>query len=272
MQTPPPPKTVLFTSSGDEVSANVALTLANRGCRLVLVGEEDRMKALRGRIAGSLSGGVDRVPLVEVVGLDMEEESEGVFEEAVTKACGFFQGLDALVHCYTYEGKLQEPLQMSEEEFKKTVRINFMSPWYLLKAVSKRLQQNESGGSVVLLNSFIGSERVLYPGSAVYGSCLAGVQQLARTSALELGKYKIRVNAIARGLHLDDGFPRAVGQDRAQKLVRDATPLHRWLDVERDLASTVIYLISDGARYMTGTTIYVDGGQSLVRPRMRSYM
>lgn len=80
------------------------------------------------------------------------------------------------------------------------------------------------------------------------------------------------MNAIARGLHLDDGYPVSVGKERAEKQVKDAAPLERWLDVKDDLASTVIYLISDGSRYMTGTTIFVDGAQSLVRPRMRSYM
>lgn len=93
-----------------------------------------------------------------------------------------------------------------------------------------------------------------------------------QTSALEIGKHQIRVNAIARGLHLEDEFPVSVGKERAEKLVNEANPLRRWLDVKNDLASTVIYLISDGSRYMTGTTIFVDGGQSLVRPRMKSYM
>ena len=89
---------------------------------------------------------------------------------------------------------------------------------------------------------------------------------------METGKHRIRVNAIARGLHLEDEFPRSVGKGRAEKLVKQAVPLQRWLDVENDMASTVIYLISDGSRYMTGTTIFVDGAQSIVRPRMRSYM
>jgi len=57
-----------------------------------------------------------------------------------------------------------------------------------------------------------------------------------------------------------------------KKLVKVAVPMQRWLDVKKDIASTVIYLISDGSRYMTGTTIFLDGGQSLARPRMRSYM
>jgi NAD(P)-dependent dehydrogenase (short-subunit alcohol dehydrogenase family) len=100
-------------------------------------------------------------------------------------------------------------------------------------------------------------------------SCMVFCNQ---TSALEIGKHQIRVNAIARGLHIDDEFPASVGKDRAQNLVKDAAPLNRWLDPKTDLASTVIYLVSDDSRYMTGTTIYVDGAQSVVRPRMRAYM
>jgi hypothetical protein len=91
-------------------------------------------------------------------------------------------------------------------------------------------------------------------------------------SAMEIGKYKIRVNAIARGLHLEDAYPVSEGRERAEKLVKVAVPMQRWLDVKKDIASTVIYLKSDGSRYMTGTTIFLDGGQSLARPRMRSYM
>lgn len=89
---------------------------------------------------------------------------------------------------------------------------------------------------------------------------------------MEIGKYQIRVNAIARGLHIEDEFIKTVGKDKAERLVQQAAPLKRWLDVKKDLASTVIYLISDGSRYMTGTTIFVDGAQSLTRPRMRSFM
>ncbi|KAL0450812.1 UNVERIFIED_CONTAM: 3-oxoacyl-[acyl-carrier-protein] reductase FabG [Sesamum latifolium] len=263
-----PGKKVLLTSSGDQVSFHIARHLAQRGCRLVLMGNEEQLRSAADKIKGSLNGAV----AIEVVGLDMEEEREVVFDEAVEKARRILGSLDAFVNCYSYEGKMQDPLSLVEAEFKKIVKINFMAAWYLLKAVGKTLRDQKSGGSIVFLTSIIGAERGLYQGAAAYGSCLAGIQQLVRTAALEMGKYQIRVNAIARGLHLDDEFPVSVGKERAQKLVNEVTPLHRWLDVQNDLASTVIYLISDGARYMTGTTIFVDGAQSLVRPRMRSYM
>ncbi|KAJ6754488.1 BETA-KETOACYL-ACP REDUCTASE-LIKE PROTEIN-RELATED [Salix purpurea] len=69
------------------------------------------------------------------------------------------------------------------------------------------MQDFNSGGSIIFLTSIIGAERGLYPGSAAYGSCSAGIQQLVRHSALEIGTHKIRVNGIARGLRLEDAYP-----------------------------------------------------------------
>ncbi|CAH1437805.1 unnamed protein product [Lactuca virosa] len=230
-------KKVLLTINGDAVSRNIAYHLAKRGCRLVLVGDEKVLKGVADWITNDL-----KEVAIEIVGLDMESERESVFDEAVEKTWSILGKVDALVNCYTYEGKMQDPLQLSEAEFKKTVRINFMAPWYLMKAVAKRMRDNKSGGSIVFMTSIIGGERGIYPGAAAYGACLGGIHQLVRTSAMEVGKHQIRVNAIARGLHLDDEFPVSVGKDRAEKLVKDANPLNRWLDPKNDLASTVIYL------------------------------
>ncbi|XP_071734932.1 uncharacterized protein [Rutidosis leptorrhynchoides] len=260
-------KKVLLTVNGDEVSRSIAYHLAKRGCRLVLVGDEKVLKDVADWIKDEL-----KEVVIEIVGLDMEDENEAVFDEVVEKTWSILGKIDAFVNCYTYEGKMQDPLHMSEVDFKKTVRINFMAAWYLMKAVAKRMRDNKTGGSIVFMTSIIGAERGIYPGAAAYGACLGGIHQLVRTSALEIGKHQIRVNAIARGLHIDDEFPVSVGKERAQNLVKDAAPLNRWLDPKNDLASTVIYLVSDDSRYMTGTTIYVDGAQSVVRPRMRAYM
>lgn len=94
----------------------------------------------------------------------------------------------------------------------------------------------------------------------------------SQLSAMELGKHNIRVNSVARGLHLHDVYPTAIGKEKAEEATAYVMPLLRWLDPKDDLASTVMYLVSDDSRYMTGTTIFVDGAQSLVRPRLRSFM
>ncbi|KAB5516238.1 hypothetical protein DKX38_026886 [Salix brachista] len=261
---------VLLTSNGDWISQNIAFHLVKQGCRLVLMGNEEGLRSIGEKITGAIKGAFP----VEVVGMDMEEEREASFDEADRTFCprggGLVVGLG--YSASADPGKIQEPLLVTESEFKKTVKINFMSPWFLLKAVGKKMRDYNSGGSIVFLTSIIGSERGLYQGAAAYGSCSAGIQQLVRLSALEMGRYKIRVNAIARGLHLEDAYPVSEGKERAEKLVKEVVPMQRWLDVKKDIASTIIYLICDGSRYMTGTTIFLDGGQSLMRPRMRSYI
>ncbi|CAA7400572.1 unnamed protein product [Spirodela intermedia] len=261
-------KRVLVTSNGDLISKGIAFHLVKCGCRVVLMGDPVSLR----NIAEEINNSLKVHDSVEVVGLDMCEDKEAIFDQSVDKAWKLLGSLDSFVNCYDYEGKIQDPLSVTEDEFKKMVKVNFMAAWYLLKAVSKRMRDSKSGGSIVFVSSILGAERGLYPGAAVYASCMGAVQQLVRASAMELGKHQIRVNGIARGLHVDDEYPVAVGRERTEKLTKEVMPLLRWLDPLNDLASTVIYLVSDGSRFMTGTTIFVDGAQSIVRPRMRSYM
>lgn len=258
-------KRVLLTASGDEISKGIAYHLAKCGCRLVLVGDEECLRSMSKEISGSLNG----ADPIEVVGLDMEAEEEAVFDKAVDDAWKRLGALDAFANTYLFEGTVQELFLTSQEEFKKMVKINVMAPWFLLKAISKRMRDSKSGGSIVFLTTIMGGERGLYPRSAVYGSCMSAIEQLVRTSAIEVGKYNIRVNGIFRGLHLGDKYPQSVGREMAEKLTKEVMPLQRWLDPKKDLASTVVYLVSDESCYMTGTSIYVDGAQSIVRPRMQ---
>lgn len=73
--------------------------------RLVLMGKESCLRSIQQKIKGSLEGVVP----VEVVDVDMEDEREGAFDEAVDKACHILGNLDAFVHCYTYEGTQSVP-------------------------------------------------------------------------------------------------------------------------------------------------------------------
>ncbi|CAA2999648.1 Hypothetical predicted protein [Olea europaea subsp. europaea] len=96
-----PGKKVLLTSSGDKISLNIARHLTQRGCRLVLMGNEGPLRSETEKIKRSLDGFVT----VEVVGLDMEGDREAVFDDAVGKAWRILGNLDAFVNCYSYEGK-----------------------------------------------------------------------------------------------------------------------------------------------------------------------
>ncbi|KAG2544493.1 hypothetical protein PVAP13_9KG014800 [Panicum virgatum] len=236
-------KRVLLTAAGDAISRGIASNLTKHGCRLVLVGDEGALAATAEEVRRCVGGGV------AVVGLDFEACDEAAVDAVVGRAWRCFAGLDAFVNCYTYEGKVQGCLSISEDEYKKTMKVNVITPWFLMKAIAKRFEDTKFGGSVVFLTQIIGAERGLYPGAAAYGTSLGAIHQLVR-----------------------DKFPVSVGKEKVEKATAEVMPLGRWLDPEKDLASTVLYLVGDESRYMTGTTIYVDGAQSIMRPRMRSYM
>ncbi|KAL2897347.1 hypothetical protein RDABS01_039130 [Bienertia sinuspersici] len=70
---------------------------------------------------------------------------------------------------------------MAEDDFKKTVKVNFMAVWFLVKAVGRKMCDRGIGGSIVLLTSINGCERGLYNRAAAFGSCMTGVNQLIRS-------------------------------------------------------------------------------------------
>nr|CAB3456642.1 unnamed protein product [Digitaria exilis] len=91
-------KRVLLTAAGDAISRRIASTLAKHGCRLVLVGNEGALAATADE--ARRCGGVG----VEVVGLDFEACDEAAISAAVDRSWRCFDGMDAFVNCYSYEG------------------------------------------------------------------------------------------------------------------------------------------------------------------------
>ncbi|KZT76552.1 short-chain dehydrogenase reductase 3a [Dorcoceras hygrometricum] len=101
-----PRKNVILTSNGDEISLNIARHLLQRGCRLVLMGNDGELRPAAENMEASLNS---RCHAVEVVGLDMKQEKAAVFYEAVAEAKRILGTLDAFVNCYSYEGKFCIP-------------------------------------------------------------------------------------------------------------------------------------------------------------------
>lgn len=79
---------------------------------------------------------------------------------------------------------MQDCLSVTEDEYNKTMKVNVITPWLLIKAIAKRFRDAQSGGSVVCLTQIIGAERGLYPGAVAYGTSLGAVHQLVRVSLL----------------------------------------------------------------------------------------
>jgi NAD(P)-dependent dehydrogenase (short-subunit alcohol dehydrogenase family) len=125
----------------------------------------------------------------------------------------------------------------------------------LTKVAAAQMIQRRNGGAIVNISSIEGLQPAF--GHSHYTTSKAAVLMYTRSSALELGRYGIRVNAVAPGLidkeGLAEAWPEGVARWQA------ACPLGR-LGTPEDIGDAVLFLISDAARWVTGATLVVDGG------------
>jgi NAD(P)-dependent dehydrogenase (short-subunit alcohol dehydrogenase family) len=141
------------------------------------------------------------------------------------------------------------------------IRENFTYVLDTTQHAVRRMQAQSTGGSIIYITSIEGHRAV--PNRAVYGAMKSGVTNLAKTLALELGQYNIRVNTVAPDIFptpatggLDPGFE-ASEKGQLKRVI--SIPLGRYGTGE-DLSGCLLFLASDLSSYVTGTTLHVDGG------------
>lgn len=143
---------------------------------------------------------------------------------------------------------------LSPEDWRKIMAINVDGAFYALRAAFRPLAVG-GAGRVVLIGSASSLRAV--PGQAAYSASKAALDALCRVAAIELGRFGITCNVVAPGA-LESGMVRDTAPDAIQKIV-SRTPRRRLGTVE-EVASTVIYLLSDGAAHINAQTIVLDGG------------
>ncbi len=145
---------------------------------------------------------------------------------------------------------------MSEEDFDDVIEINLKGTWMMCKEAAL-LMKIQNKGRIVNITSraWLGNK-----GQSNYSASKAGVVGLTRVLALELGKYNVCVNAIAPGL-IDTPLTKGLREDVLEQLV-NAQPT-KSIGKPEDIANAVAFLGSYDTNFITGQTIYVDGGKSI---------
>lgn len=145
--------------------------------------------------------------------------------------------------------------EMTDEEFDSVIAIDLAGPFKCTRAVAKVMKEQRYG-AIVNTSSMVG----LYgsPCQASYASAKAGVIGLTKSCAKELGRFGIRVNAVAPGVVLTDMVAASV-DERMMAGLQQLTPLGRAANPE-ELAPAYVYLASDDASFTTGAILSVDGG------------
>jgi 3-oxoacyl-[acyl-carrier protein] reductase len=150
-------------------------------------------------------------------------------------------------------------LETTEDEWDTLMDVNLKGPFLCSKAaVPVMIRQGRGGRIINTVSTAAANARV---GASAYCASKAGLVQLTKAMALELGPHGITVNAVGPGLAITDSPVRDVPSEEYQRAFIRQVPLGRGT-TPRDIASTMAFLASPDAEYITGQVIYVDGGYS----------
>ena len=236
----------LVTGGAQGIGYACGEALAEDGARIILADvNEDGVREAAEKL------GSDVIPVVCDMGdaqqinamFDMIEESHGGITTLVNNAGVAMPG---------------EFLETTLDDFRKVIDINLTGTFLSIQRAAKSMIAHNIKGSVVNMSSI--NAQVAIPQIPAYCASKGGVMQLTKATALALAPHNIRVNAVGPG-SIDTAMLAGVNANPdAMKMVMSRTPLQR-LGSAREIGDVVAFLASEKASYITGETIYVDGGR-----------
>ena len=162
-----------------------------------------------------------------------------------------------VVNCAGYGGEIASPQDSDIDQFDKVIAINTRGALLVTKYAVRTLIRRGQGGSIVNVSSQAGL--VALPGHVAYGASKAALDSITRVSALELGRYAIRVNSVNPTVVMTDMSAFYWGRPDIGGPFLEQMPLGRWA-TEDEIAGPIVFLLSDVAAMITGVCLPIDGG------------
>ncbi len=246
-------RTAVVTGAARGIGAGEAIRLAQDGANVAVL--DLSAEACQETVEAVERTGSEALAIA--CDVSSSQQVTAAFEEVANR----FGRLDILIN---NAGVLRDNLsfKMSEEDWDTVLDIHLKGSFLCSKAAQKYMVQQEYG-KIVMTSSIVALGN---KGQVNYSSAKAGLQAMARTMALELGRFNINVNAVAPGwieTEMTKEAAERVGMtmEDMKKQFASNIPLKRFGKVE-DIANVVAFLVSDDASYISGETIYVAGGPS----------
>jgi len=191
-----------------------------------------------------------------VIGADVSDEAE--VQAMVDRAVEEFGGVDGLVTCAVYSDR--EPMLTADMAgFRRTIDVTMWGTFNALRAVAARLVEQGTGGAIVIVSS--PHAVVAVPSAMAYNMAKAAVDHMARTAAIELAQFGIRVNVVHPGWTDTPGERKFFTEQSLEAGARNI-PLGRLARPE-EIGRLIRFMLSDDCAYMTGSTVVMDGGFGL---------
>ncbi len=241
-------KVILITGASSGIGRQCAITCSHLGASVIIMGRDKE------RLQETLSA-MDTSKNHKVISVDLSEPEKvkNYVEEAKDK----LGRINGLINCAGISTTL--PFKnISIDKMEEFFSTNVISGLNLTKHVINHSNFSSEGGSVIFLSSVMGVAGA--KGKVLYSMTKGALLSVTRSLALELALRKIRVNSISPGVVQSPMSESAVYSQNKDALdeVRSEHPLG--LGITEDIANACAFLLSDGARWITGTNLVVDGG------------
>ena len=246
-------KTVIVTGAGNGIGRAIAGKFAEAGAHTVIADVDEA--AGRTAAADLTQAGLS----ARFVRCDVGAEAD--VAALITAALAFGGSVDVLVNNAAILDSA-DFLDLAPGEFDRVLRVNLRGAFLAGQAAARQMvAQVKAGGqpgSIVSLSSI--NAVFALPDHAAYSISKGGISQLTKVMALSLAKYNIRANAIGPGSINTAMLQQVMSDDAVRRRIMSRTPLGRLGEAE-EIAAVALFLASDAASYITGQTIYADGGR-----------
>jgi NAD(P)-dependent dehydrogenase (short-subunit alcohol dehydrogenase family) len=244
-------KVVVITGGGGGIGKAAARRFLDEGASVVLSGTR---QAVLERARDELGGG-DRVEIV-AGRITTRDQAQALIERAVER----FGGVDVLVNS-TGIFRIVPFLEQTEEHLEEALG-SILYPTYWVSQAAAQAMRERGGGAIVSVGSMWAMDAIATTPTSAYSAAQAGRHMLTKNLALELAPENIRINTVALAFVETPAYERFLSRDEALEVL-DAVdgfhPLGR-RGQPSDVVDAIAFLAGDGARWITGTTLPVDGG------------
>ena len=243
-------KTAIVTGSDSGIGQATAIEFAKEGANVVIVYHTDKDGAEETLKQVEAAGGKG-----SVIQADVSEEKDvaKIFDQAYQE----FKTVDILVNNAGVNGSSTKVYEMETETFNKTIRTNLYGPFFATREFIKHRLQNGGKGKILNISSI--HEEVVSAGTADYCASKGALRNFMRTVAIEVAEHGININNVAPGMILTPMNQKAVDDEKVREEKEQKIPMKRAGKPE-EIAKVVLFLASEDADYVTGSTYAIDGG------------